>query len=91
MGELRVLRRASALVLGIETVPDHHPDEMPAAWRLAEPKTGEREVADELLAHWRAGHPLAYRIRPLNPSGITRPGRLRLYRPWSEQLPGIRA
>ena len=29
------------------------PDEMPAAWCLADPKTGEREVADELLAHAR--------------------------------------
>ena len=29
------------------------------------------------LAHGRAGHPLAYRIQPLNPSGITRPDRLR--------------
>ena len=53
MGELRVLRRASALVLGIEAVPDYHPDEMPAAWCRADPKTGEREVAGELLAHAR--------------------------------------
>ena len=53
MGELRVLRRASALVLGIEAVPDHHPDEMPAAWCRADPKTGEREVAGEMLAHAR--------------------------------------
>jgi hypothetical protein len=53
IGELQVLRRASALVLGIEAVPDHHPDEMPAAWCRADPKTGEREVAGELLAHAR--------------------------------------
>ncbi len=45
MGELRVPRCACALVVGIETVPDHHPGEMPAAWCLADPKPGEREVA----------------------------------------------
>ena len=28
-------------------------DEMPAAWCRADPKTGEREVAGELLAHAR--------------------------------------
>jgi hypothetical protein len=51
MGRLRVLRRAFALVLGHESVPDHHPGRVPVALCLASPKTGEREVAAELFAH----------------------------------------
>jgi hypothetical protein len=35
VGRLRVLRRALALVLGPEAVPDHHPDGTPVAWCLA--------------------------------------------------------
>ena len=51
MGALRVLRRAFALVLGLRLYLITTPDGMPAAWCLADPKIGEREVAGELLAH----------------------------------------
>src|SRR5690349_9542751 len=51
MGGLWVLRGAFALVLGPEAVLLTTPDGMSAAWCLASPKTGEREVAAELLEH----------------------------------------
>lgn len=54
MGELRLLRRAFALVLGTEELYLlTTADGMPVTWCLASPKIGEREVAEELLGQAR--------------------------------------
>jgi hypothetical protein len=51
VGALRLLRQPFALVLGLKLYLITTPDGMPAAWCLADPKIGEREVAADLLAH----------------------------------------
>ena len=50
MGELHLLRRALALVLGLKLYLLATPEGMPVAWCLADPKLSEHEGAAELLA-----------------------------------------
>jgi Transposase DDE domain len=53
VGELRLLRGALALVLGLKLYLLTTAEGMPVTWCLAHPKLGEREVAAELLGHAR--------------------------------------
>jgi hypothetical protein len=49
-GASRETVKRSELVLGLKLYRITAPDRMPAAWCLADPKLGEREVAEDLLA-----------------------------------------
>jgi hypothetical protein len=53
LGELRLLRRVLALVLGLKLYLLTAPEGMPVAWCLADPKLGARDVAPDLLHHAR--------------------------------------
>ena len=51
MGALRLLRQPFRWYWGLKLCLITTPDGMPVAWCLADPKTGEREAAGELLVH----------------------------------------
>ena len=52
-GELRLPRRAPALALGLKRYLLTTAEGMPVAWCLADPKIGEREIAQDLPGHAR--------------------------------------
>jgi hypothetical protein len=52
-GELQLPRRAPALALGLKRYLLTTAEGMPVAWCLADPKIGEREIAQDLPGHAR--------------------------------------